>query len=110
MSLGDLLRDEVKLKAVAAAGLDARRRCSQLNEQDEMVGKVPVDGERSMTSLSSSKLIAAKQSHLPAKDVELAVEQHPLMTASDALAQGHHRDRGSATSACTSGGPARPVT
>ena len=34
-----------------------------------------MDGERSMTKSELIELIAAKQSHLPAKDVELAVKQ-----------------------------------
>jgi integration host factor subunit beta len=46
-----------------------------------------VDGERSMTKSELIELIAAKQSHLPAKDVELAVKQI-LEIMSDALAQG----------------------
>jgi len=46
-----------------------------------------VDGERSMTKSELIELIAAKQSHLPAKDVELAVKQM-LEIMSDALAQG----------------------
>jgi integration host factor subunit beta len=46
-----------------------------------------VDGERSMTKSELIELIAAKQSHLPAKDVELAVK-HVLEIMSDALAQG----------------------
>jgi len=46
-----------------------------------------VDGERSMTKSELIELIAAKQSHLPAKDVELAVKQ-VLEIMSDALAQG----------------------
>jgi integration host factor subunit beta len=46
-----------------------------------------VDGERSMTKSELIELIAAKQSHLPAKDVELAVKQI-LEIMSDSLAQG----------------------
>ena len=46
-----------------------------------------MDGERSMTKSELIELIAAKQSHLPAKDVELAVKQM-LEIMSDALAQG----------------------
>jgi integration host factor subunit beta len=46
-----------------------------------------VDGERSMTKSELIELIAAKQNHLPAKDVELAVKQ-VLEIMSDALAQG----------------------
>ena len=46
-----------------------------------------MDGERSMTKSELIELIAAKQSHLPAKDVELAVKQ-VLEIMSDALAQG----------------------
>jgi integration host factor subunit beta len=46
-----------------------------------------VDGERSMTKSELIELIAAKQGHLPAKDVELAVKQI-LEIMSDALAQG----------------------
>jgi integration host factor subunit beta len=46
-----------------------------------------VDAERSMTKSELIELIAAKQSHLPAKDVELAVKQI-LEIMSDALAQG----------------------
>lgn len=46
-----------------------------------------MDGERSMTKSELIELIAAKQSHLPAKDVELAVKQI-LEIMSDALAQG----------------------
>ena len=46
-----------------------------------------MDGERSMTKSELIELIAAKQSHLPAKDVELAVKQI-LEILSDALAQG----------------------
>jgi integration host factor subunit beta len=50
-------------------------------------GSLRVDGERSMTKSELIELIAAKQSHLPAKDVELAVKQ-VLEIMSDALAQG----------------------
>ena len=50
-------------------------------------GRIGVDGERSMTKSELIELIAAKQSHLPAKDVELAVKQ-VLEIMSDALAQG----------------------
>jgi integration host factor subunit beta len=50
-------------------------------------GSDSVDGERSMTKSELIELIAAKQSHLPAKDVELAVKQI-LEIMSDALAQG----------------------
>jgi integration host factor subunit beta len=50
-------------------------------------GDFRVDGERSMTKSELIELIAAKQSHLPAKDVELAVKQI-LEIMSDALAQG----------------------
>src|SRR4030095_14447480 len=50
-------------------------------------GGLRVDGERSMTKSELIELIAAKQSHLPAKDVELAVKQI-LEIMSDALAQG----------------------
>ena len=46
-----------------------------------------MDAERSMTKSELIELIAAKQSHLPAKDVELAVKQI-LEIMSDALAQG----------------------
>ena len=46
-----------------------------------------MDGERSMTKSELIELIAAKQSHLPAKDVELAVKQI-LEIMSDPLAQG----------------------
>jgi integration host factor subunit beta len=46
-----------------------------------------VDGERSMTKSELIELIAAKQGHLPAKDVELAVKQI-LEIMSDALSQG----------------------
>ena len=46
-----------------------------------------MDGERSMTKSELIELIAAKQNHLPAKDVELAVKQI-LEIMSDALAQG----------------------
>ena len=46
-----------------------------------------MDGERSMTKSELIELISAKQSHLPAKDVELAVKQI-LEIMSDALAQG----------------------
>ena len=49
---------------------------------------VGVDGERSMTKSELIELIAAKQGHLPAKDVELAVKQI-LEIMSDALAQGN---------------------
>jgi integration host factor subunit beta len=49
---------------------------------------VSVDGERSMTKSELIELIAAKQGHLPAKDVELAVKQI-LEIMSDALAQGN---------------------
>jgi len=59
-----------------------------------------VDGERSMTKSELIELIAAKQSHLPAKDVELAVKQM-LEIMSDALAQGSaSRSAASAASAC----------
>ena len=44
-----------------------------------------MDGERSMTKSELIEPIAAKQSHLPAKDVELAVKQI-LEIISDALA------------------------
>ena len=54
---------------------------------DQTAGSVRVDGERSMTKSELIELIAAKQSHLPAKDVELAVKQ-VLEIMSDALAQG----------------------
>jgi integration host factor subunit beta len=60
------------------AGLTAR------TIKGETVG---VDGERSMTKSELIELIAAKQGHLPAKDVELAVKQI-LEIMSDALAQG----------------------
>ena len=46
-----------------------------------------MDGERSMTKSELIELIAAKQNHLPAKDVELAVKQI-LEIMSDALATG----------------------
>jgi integration host factor subunit beta len=55
--------------------------------QHYKTGSVRVDGERSMTKSELIELIAAKQSHLPAKDVELAVKQI-LEIMSDALAQG----------------------
>jgi len=54
---------------------------------EEDPGSFRVDGERSMTKSELIELIAAKQSHLPAKDVELAVKQ-VLEIMSDALAQG----------------------
>jgi len=41
-----------------------------------------------MTKSELIELIAAKQKHLPAKDVELAIK-HVLEIMSDALAQGH---------------------
>ena len=50
-------------------------------------GMAIVDGERSMTKSELIELIAAKQGHLPAKDVELAVKQI-FEIMSDALAQG----------------------
>lgn len=56
-------------------------------EKDAAEGRIRVDGERSMTKSELIELIAAKQSHLPAKDVELAVKQI-LEIMSDALAQG----------------------
>jgi integration host factor subunit beta len=65
--------------ATGACDLD---RETQLN-----AGSDSVDGERSMTKSELIELIAAKQSHLPAKDVELAVKQI-LEIMSDALAQG----------------------
>ena len=55
--------------------------------KDSKRGVSRVDGERSMTKSELIELIAAKQSHLPAKDVELAVKQI-LEIMSDALAQG----------------------
>jgi integration host factor subunit beta len=55
---------------------------------NEDPGSIRVDGERSMTKSELIELIAAKQNHLPAKDVELAVKQ-VLEIMSDALAQGH---------------------
>jgi len=57
------------------------------NDKDQTAGRFRVDGERSMTKSELIELIAAKQSHLPAKDVELAVKQI-LEIMSDALAQG----------------------
>ena len=57
------------------------------NDKDQTAGRFRVDGERSMTKSELIELIAAKQSHLPAKDVELAVKQ-VLEIMSDALAQG----------------------
>ncbi len=65
-----------------AAGACDLDRETQLNS-----GSDSVDGERSMTKSELIELIAAKQSHLPAKDVELAVKQI-LEIMSDALAQG----------------------
>jgi len=56
-------------------------------DKDQTAGRFRVDGERSMTKSELIELIAAKQSHLPAKDVELAVKQI-LEIMSDALAQG----------------------
>jgi len=58
------------------------------SDKDQTAGRFAVDGERSMTKSELIELIAAKQSHLPAKDVELAVKQI-LEILSDALAQGH---------------------
>ena len=55
--------------------------------KDSKRGVSRVDGERSMTKSELIELIAAKQNHLPAKDVELAVKQI-LEIMSDALAQG----------------------
>ena len=46
-----------------------------------------MDADRSMTKSELIELISAKQNHLPAKDVELAVKQI-LEIMSDALAQG----------------------
>jgi len=60
---------------------------STLDESRTASGESRVDGERSMTKSELIELIAAKQSHLPAKDVELAVKQI-LEIMSDALAQG----------------------
>jgi integration host factor subunit beta len=57
------------------------------NDKDQTAGRFRVDGERSMTKSELIELIAAKQGHLPAKDVELAVKQI-LEIMSDALAQG----------------------
>jgi integration host factor subunit beta len=57
------------------------------DSQQQTAGRIGVDGERSMTKSELIELIAAKQSHLPAKDVELAVKQI-LEIMSDALAQG----------------------
>ena len=57
------------------------------SDKDQTAGRFRVDGERSMTKSELIELIAAKQSHLPAKDVELAVKQI-LEIMSDALAQG----------------------
>ena len=57
------------------------------DRQPQTAGRLRVDGERSMTKSELIELIAAKQSHLPAKDVELAVKQI-LEIMSDALAQG----------------------
>ncbi|MGB7738421.1 MAG: integration host factor subunit beta [Steroidobacteraceae bacterium] len=59
---------------------------TQIRNQEDP-GSLRVDGERSMTKSELIELIAAKQSHLPAKDVELAVKQ-VLEIMSDALAQG----------------------
>jgi integration host factor subunit beta len=56
-------------------------------KNNEAEGSKRVDGERSMTKSELIELIAAKQSHLPAKDVELAVKQI-LEIMSDSLAQG----------------------
>ena len=58
-----------------------------LEPRDQTAGRFGVDAERSMTKSELIELIAAKQSHLPAKDVELAVKQI-LEIMSDALAQG----------------------
>jgi integration host factor subunit beta len=66
----------------SAAGARNLDRDTKLNS-----GSDSVDGERSMTKSELIELIAAKQSHLPAKDVELAVKQI-LEIMSDALAQG----------------------
>jgi len=56
------------------------------------------------------EIITAKQKHLPAKDVELALKQI-LEIMSDALSQGERIEiRGSAVSHCTSGRLARDVT
>ena len=57
------------------------------DSQHQKAGRTGVDGERSMTKSELIELIAAKQGHLPAKDVELAVKQ-VLEIMSDALAQG----------------------
>jgi integration host factor subunit beta len=56
-------------------------------EAKKKTRELRVDGERSMTKSELIELIAAKQGHLPAKDVELAVKQI-LEIMSDALAQG----------------------
>ena len=65
----------------------ARRRTPRTEGPIGLRGESQVDGERSMTKSELIELIAAKQSHLPAKDVELAVKQI-LEIMSDALAQG----------------------
>jgi hypothetical protein len=63
-----------------------------------------------MTKSELIELIAAKQGHLPAKDVELAVKQI-LEIMSDALAQGNaSKSAASAASACISGRRARGAT
>lgn len=67
--------------------MSARRRSRAMHKQQQTAGRFGVDGERSMTKSELIELIAAKQSHLPAKDVELAVKQI-LEIMSDALAQG----------------------
>jgi len=73
---------------VAAAGAKAPAAADRAqDQQDQTAGRLRVDGERSMTKSELIELIAAKQSHLPAKDVELAVKQM-LEIMSDALAQG----------------------
>ena len=66
---------------ITVTGLAAR------DTNDKSPGELRVDAERSMTKSELIELIAAKQSHLPAKDVELAVKQI-LEIMSDALAQG----------------------
>ncbi len=64
-----------------------RREDQRIGQAGIKLGSFRVDGERSMTKSELIELIAAKQSHLPAKDVELAVKQI-LEIMSDALAQG----------------------
>ena len=73
-----------RTEARAAAGAD-RRACALTDMPSDAHGSI-------MTKSELIEIISAKQKHLPAKDVELAVKQM-LEIMSDALAHGRaHRD------------------